>query len=151
MALITLQEAAAWAEQNKMAPVIAALDTALLAQVESVVLGRISTAVTTTTWTTSADTPALAKTIIAQLYISWLIDRQYSEDEDLNAYAGRLAANAESLLAGIVSGDIEVPGVENTLGTGQPSFYPTDNSSAASPTLDDPSLGGPKFSMGATF
>jgi hypothetical protein len=151
VARITIQDAQAWAEQTKMVSATAALDTNLLGQIEEEVLAQISTAVTTTSWTSDANTPALVKTIIARMYISWLIDKHYSEDEDLNAYAGRLAAGASALLNGIVSGDIEIPGVDNTLGSGQPSFYPNDASSASVATAADPSLGPAKFSMGVVF
>lgn len=150
MALITLTEATAWAEQTKMAPALVALDDALLTHLESEVLTTLNAAVDTSSWTTTSNTPQIVKTIISKLYVSWLIDRQYSEDEDLSAYAGRLAANASNLLTGIVSGDIEIIGVPS-IGTGQPGFYPTDVSSSQTATSDDPSLGGPYFSMGAVF
>ena len=151
MPLITIAEAQAWAEQTKMRKATEALDVPLLAQVESEVVARLSSATTTTTWLDPSSTPQLVRTIIAKMYISWLIDKFYAEDENLNAYAGRLAADASTLLLGIVAGDVEIPGVENTTGSGQPSFYPTDASSALLPTAADPSLGGPRFSMGTVF
>ena len=151
MSLISIEEAQAWAEQTKMAKATVAIDTALLTQIESQVLARLSSAVTTTTWLTAATTPTLVHTIIAMLYISWLIDKFYAEDEDLNAYAGRLAANAEALMLGIIEGAIEIPGVENPSGSGQPSFYPNDESSSQLATAADPSLGPAKFSMGTVF
>jgi hypothetical protein len=143
--------AQAWAEQSKMGQATTALDTPLLEQVESQVVARLSSGVTTTSWVDHDSTPPLVRTIIAMLYISWLIDKLYSEDEDLSSYAGRLAANAESMIMGIIAGDLEIPGVENSTGSGQPSFYPNDNSSAALPTAADPSLGPAMFSMGSVF
>lgn len=151
MSLILIADARAWAEQTKMGAATQTLNVDLLSQIESEVLATLSSSVDTTTWTSDTNTPPLVKTVIARLYISWLIDKHYSEDEDLNAYAGRLAAGAHALLAGIVSGDVEIPGVVNSLGSGQPSFYPNDASSSQRATYDDPSLGPAKFSMGSIF
>jgi len=132
-----------------MGPALAALDTNLLDQLESELIGRIEGyGVDVSSWTDDTNTPPLVQTIIAKKYVSWLIDRQYSEDEDLNAYAARLDANAEALMLGISNGEILLPGEDEG---GQPSFYPNDISSAQTPTADDPSLGPAKFSMGTIF
>lgn len=150
MARITLEQAAAWGEQSKMASALTTLNTDLLDQIEAELLGRISGAgLNVGTWTNVATTPSIVQTIIAKKYVSWLIDRQYSTDVELSQYAARLDTNAEMLLQGILAGAIELP--DQSTFTGQPSFYPNDASSSQSPTYDDPSLGGPAFSMGQTF
>jgi hypothetical protein len=155
MARVTLLEVQAWGEPTKMGPALASITVepyaTLLAQVETQVLARVASSYTVTNWTNEASTPATIRTIIAMMYVSWIIDRQYSEDEDLNAYATRLAAQVELFLAGISDGSLEIPGVDNSLGSGQPSFYPNDESSSQCPTYDDPSLGGSRFSMGTVF
>lgn len=138
---ITQQQAAAWGESSKMGAALTTLNTDLLDQIESEVISRISSnGIDTTSWVDAASTPSLVQTVIAKLYVSWLIDRQYSEDTDLNAYGQRLAVNAETLLVGIQTGAIDIPG--STTPSGQPSFYPNDASS-----VDDPAA----FSMGMTF
>lgn len=150
MSRITQQQAAAWGEPSKMATALAALDVPLLDQLESELLGRISSyGIDTSTWISDTTTPKLIQTIIAKKYVSWLVDRQYSTDVDLSAYAARLDANAELLMTGLASGQIDLPDTISTVS--QPSFYPNDMSSGQTPTFSDPSLGGPAFSMGQTF
>ena len=148
MALITLQEAQAWGEKTKLTPAWKdGLDELLLAQVQDEVLGYIAAVADTSSWTTSATTPGLIKTLIAKFYIAWLIDRQYSEDEDLSAYAALLRASATSLRDAIVNSDVDIPGViVGNAGDGLPSSYPTDS------TLDSRGQPyGPYFTMDAVF
>jgi len=149
MARITQPEAAAWGEPSKMGVALAALDNALLNQLEGEIIARIEGfGYDVSTWTDSSNTPAIVKTIITKTYVSWIYDRTYSEDEDANVYAARLMANAESLMLGLQTGDIPLPGVPEV---GMPSFYPNDASSAQRPTSQDPSLGPAAFSMGQVF
>jgi hypothetical protein len=83
----------------------------------------------------SGGTPGLAKTIIAKMYVAWLIDRQYSEDEGLSDYATLLRTSATVLLDGILSSEIDIPGaVVNS--DGLPSSYPTDNDPGPYFTMD---------------
>jgi len=145
MARITLQEASAWGEKTKLAPALVALDMLLLEQVESEVLGNLASVANTATWADSATTPTLAKTIIAKMYVAWLIDRQYSEDTDLSAYSALLRASALNLMNGILDSSIDIPGVI-VESDGLPSVYPNDQ------TVDR--FGqpyGPYFTMDATF
>jgi hypothetical protein len=145
--LITLAEASAWGEKTKLAPALVTMDSELLGQIQSEVLGHVSavvTTVTTATWISSGTTPQMVKTIIAKLYIAWIIDRQYSEDQDLSAYAALLRAGALSLLTAIETSAIDIPGVTgigDDAGDGLPSVFPTDN---------DP-LEGPYFTMAQVF
>lgn len=144
-ALITLQEAQAWGEKTKLAPAWSnGLDTALLEQVQAEVLGNIASVADTSAWTDSTNTPSMVKTIIAKFYVAWLIDRQYSEDEELSQYAALLRSTATSLQTGIMNSDIDL--VPGTSGDGLPSVYPNDS------TVDR--LGnpyGPYFTMDAVF
>lgn len=144
--LVTLQEAQAWGEKTKLAPAWQdGLDIALLEQVQVEVLGRVASVANTSTWTTSASTPSLVKTIIAKLYVAWLIDRQYSEDADLSAYAALLRTSAVTLLDGIVNSEIDIPGVV-VEADGLPSVYPNDD------TVDDYGQPyGPFFRMDTVF
>ena len=140
MPLITLPEASAWGEKTKLSVALASLDTELLTQIEVEVVGNLARVANTSTWLNTATTPSLVKTIIAKLYVAWLIDRQYSEDTDLNAYATLLRQSAMALLQGILDSSIDLPGVIVT-GDGLPSVYPTDT---------DPESG-PHFRMDAIF
>lgn len=149
MALITVQDAQGWAEPTKMT--LSALDISLLTQLESEVLARLGATYDTSTWLTPSTTPLIVKTIITKTYVSWIYDRQYSENqEEGNDYAALLRQNAEMLIIGLVDGTIEIPGIPTT-GSGTPAFYPNDASSAMTPTAEDPSLGPSYFSMGKRF
>jgi hypothetical protein len=148
MSRITVQEAQAWAEGTKLT--IPALDTNLLDHLEEEVLRPLDSAFDIATWVDATSTPKLVRTIISKLYVAWAYDKTYSEDiEQGNNYADRLKMNANTLLAGLIAGTIELPGVPDVAGT--PVFYPTDASSAMEPTFDDPSLGPAAFSMGLRF
>jgi hypothetical protein len=153
MASINAADANAWSSPTKLA-LTDPLDTALEAQVSAEVLSRIGDTYDTSTWTGPSTTPILIKKIIAMMYVGWYYQRTYSEDEDTNSYGLLLIAQAERLLVGIEAGDITViGGLPSTADASQQStvFYPTDASSASSPTLDDMSLGGPKFTMGTIW
>jgi hypothetical protein len=147
-ALILLQEAQAWGEKTKLAPAWEnGLDTVLLEQIQSEVLGNIASVADTATWIDSPTTPTLVKTIISKLYVAWIIDRQYSEDEELSQYAALLRATALSLQTSITSSDIDIPGVVvGDAGDGLPGMYPLDT------TTDRHGRPyGPYFTMDAVF
>lgn len=149
MARVTQREVQSWLELTKLN--IAALNTDLLSQLEEEVLVQLSPVYNVTLWTNETNTPKIVRTIIAKIYASWYIDKIYSENQDEgNDYSARLMANANMLIAGLVAGLIEIPG-EPIPNPGTPGFYPTDASSALEPTEQDPSLGGPWFSLGKAF
>lgn len=159
MARITVLEAQSWVEGTKFKISLnqssfSTQDTALLEQLEAEVLARIAPAYDATIqagWTSSVNTPTLVKVIIAKTFVAWAYRRQYSEDlSDADAaYSLKLEMNAETLILGLVDGSIEIPSVSSN--AGYPTFYPTDDSSAMEPTIDDPSLGPAKFSMNSVF
>jgi hypothetical protein len=149
MSLITVDEARAWGEKTKLAPAWKdGLDADLLSQIQAEVLGNIAAVADISAWTDSATTPTMVKTIIAKMYVAWLIDRQYSEDEDLSGYAALLRTSATSLMLSITSSEIDIPGVTtgNDAGDGLPGGYPLDNS-----TDRDGNPYGPFFTMDAVF
>jgi hypothetical protein len=145
MARITLAEAAAWGEKTKLAPALVQLDAQLLDQIETEVIGNLAAVADTSTWVDTASTPSLAKTIIAKLYVAWLIDRQYSEDQELSAYAALLRASALSLQSGILDSTIDIPGA-TVNSDGLPSVYPNDDTTDR---YGQPY--GPYFTMDAVF
>lgn len=150
MARITPADVAAWSEKTKLA--ITTLDPALVDQVESEVIARLSAALDTSTWVDSTSTPLLIRTAIAKKYFAILYWRFYSEDVggQENTYADKIDANAELIISSIIDGSMIVPGVVDSE-ISSPSFYPTDASSAQTPTFDDTSLGPNAFSMGTVF
>jgi hypothetical protein len=150
MAHITVADAQAWAQPTKL-DLDNVLDGDLEGQVSTQILARVATAYDTSSWLTTATTPALVKSIIAMYYIAWLYERLYSDDNtDENAYAVKLMQWAEDLLTNIISGVTPI-GVVPANDQSSPAFYPTDVSSASEPTEDDPSLGPASFSMGQVF
>lgn len=154
MARITQDEANAWAEKTKLEPtlIFAAKNIALLEQLEEEILARVAVAYSTTLWVDATTTPRLIRVAIAKSFVAWAYRRAYSEEiSDADAmYAALLQANAETIIQGIIDGVIEIPG-EPVTNAGSPVFYPSDASSAACPTDEDPSLGPAKFSMNQVF
>lgn len=150
MALITVEEANSWADQVKLN--LSVLDSELEESMATQVLARVSQAYETTSWVSSGTTPKLIRKIIAMMYVGWYFQRTYSEEEETNSYGLMLIAQAERLIEGIVTGSLSLPdSSEPSLNVDAPSFYPTDASSLLTPTVDDPSLGGAKFSMGTIW
>jgi hypothetical protein len=148
MARIQLADAQGWVESTKLT--LPSLDVALLNQLEEEIIARLHTVYDTSTWLDPITTPAIIKVIIAKTYAAWVYDRQYSENQDQgNDYAAMLRTNAEMLITGLIDGTIDIPGILPIGGI--PSYYPNDASSAMVPTLEDPSLGPAKFSMGKMF
>lgn len=152
MPRIILADAQAWAEKTKLP--FSSLDIDLLGQVEEQTIIKLQSCgietTTIATWTNSTNTPLFVKSIIAMLYVAWIYDRQYSEEQSGgNDYAAMLREHAKMLLQGICDGTIELPGVPST--AGEPAFFPTDESSAQQPTDLNPELGGPYFNMSRGF
>lgn len=150
MARVTLTEVQAWLESSKLP--ITSLDAELLAHLEEEVITQLATVYDTSGWTSNLNTPKLVRTAISKYYASWYIDKAYSENQDEgNDYAQRLQENADMLIAALVGGQVVIPEVPAPSNPRTPSYYPNDASSALEPTAEDPSLGGPYFSLGRTF
>lgn len=150
MARVTMAEIQGWLDSAKLT--LTAIDTELLANLEEEILTRLAVVYDTSGWTTSGNTPKLVRTAISKSYASWLYDRFYSENqEEGNDYAVRLQENVESIMSALIDGRVVLPEVPEPAVSRGPSFYPTDASSAQTPTADDPSLGGPWFSLGRSF
>jgi hypothetical protein len=149
---IDVNDAQAWVTSTKLQ--FANLDQDLEAQVSAEVLARIALTYDVTTWTMAATTPVLVRKAIAMTYVGYYYQRTFSEDEGLSEYGAFLLEQANALIEAITSLAVLLPPTEShqPVPTGQTiSFYPTDASSAMQPTLDDPSLGGAKFTMGVTW
>lgn len=149
MTLITVEDVRGWVETSKLD--IQSLDMSFLPQLETEVLARLSTVYDVTSWLTPSTTPSLVRVIITKMYSAWIYDRAYSENQSQpNEYAFKLRENAEMLITGLTDGTIELPGI-TPISSPNPSFYPNDASSAQEPTIEDPSLGPARFSLGKVF
>lgn len=152
MAYITVEDANAWTDKNKL--FVTDLDADLANQQAAEVLNRISAVYDVTGWTDNTNTPTLVRKIMAMLYVGWYYQKTYSEDEDTNSYGLMLMAKAEALLDSIANKSLPLVGeVLTTTGVTNYSgdVYPNDLSSSQAPTYDDPSLGGPAFTMGTIW
>lgn len=149
MPRITVEEVRGWVEVTKLN--VQDLDLNFLPQLETELFAKIGSVYDTTTWVDPATTPDIVRVIITKLYAGWIYDRAYSENQaESNPYAAMLKDNAAMLIQGLIDGTIEIPGVTPS-SVPNPSFYPNDASSALEPTLEDPSLGPARFSMGRVF
>lgn len=151
MTHITLKEAQAWLETTKLS--LSQLDADLESQVATMVIGKLVTIypVDALTWVDATTTPSIVRKIISMYYCGWYYDRQYSETSDSNDYANRLRRMADDLLDGLIDGSIDIIEIPGMPPTSEPEFFPTDVSSANCPSVEFPSDGPPKFTMGQIF
>jgi hypothetical protein len=150
MARINVQEAQAWSESSKLP--VSSLDTVLETQVTNLIFPRLAVAgFPITTWTNESSTPALIRTLIAMYYVAALYDKHYAQEEEESSYASTLRNLADSNIAGLIAGSVELAEYELPVLGGTPSFFPNDTSSSMEPTADSPSNGGPSFTMGTIF
>jgi hypothetical protein len=147
---IHFNEAQAWAERTKL-DLGTSLEGWLESQVSSQVLARVAQAYDTSSWVDETTTPQLVRTIIAMRYIAWIYARTYSDNSDGDSYSDLLLSQSDAMLQNIIDGVTVIPDEDPTSDLSEPMFYPTDVSSASEPTLEDPSLGPAKFSMGIIF
>lgn len=150
VARISLADANAWLEPTKLA--LSELDANLEAQITTQIFARLLGSFDTSTWVNSNTTPAVVRSAIAMYYVAWTYDKFYSDDAEANAYAALLRQYADLTLSGLIGGTIELEELPTANdGISKPSFFPTDASSANEPTADNPSDGGPSFTMGTVF
>lgn len=148
MAHTTIQKVNAWSESTKLNQT--ALDPNLESQVSDMVLGQLGEQFDVSGWSDENSTPSIVQDAISMMYTGYYYLRTYSEDEPSSNYGTFLLQQANTLITGMLSGAITVPGTDpETIGT--PAFYPNDASSSQCPTSDDPSLGPSHFSMGQVF
>lgn len=159
MAHITLSAAQQWLETTKLT--LTVLDSDLENSASNYVLSRLSVVYPNevTTWTSTANTPALVQQVISMYYAGWLYNRQYSEDSDGgNPWADKLIGMADMMLAGIASGLMDLTDVPSTLSaTNGLTFFPDDTTGATQQyDAAGNSIGGEtsedvKFTMGVVW
>jgi len=153
MTHFTVDEAQAWLEPTKQT--LDALSVELEASISAQVLARASYAYTVTSWVDTSTTPSLIRKIMAIKYAAAQYALSYSEDSNLSDYAVYLNRMADELLAGVVSGALDLIDLgsgQEFLSAGDPAFYPNDLSSALDPADTGDTADGPaSFSMGQVF
>lgn len=151
MARIAVSDANAWLESTKLT--LSTLEPELSLQIETQIVARLATTFSTITWVDENSTPKLVKSIIAMYYAAAVYDRAYTDDNDTtNNWAHVLRTLADANIAGLIAGSVvlaEDPTANANTGT--PMFFPNDLSSSQSPTIENPSDGGPAFTMGTMF
>lgn len=149
MAYLTEPLVQNWLEQTKLD--VVSVEPQLELTAKSVVLGRLKDVYDTSSWLDTASTPELVVQVMAMYYAAWFYRRQYSEDTDQTPnYADWLEGLADSLLASIVDGSVDLPGfppLEGTDANGSPDFYPKDNNYDDTGVRVDDAV----FSMGMKF
>jgi hypothetical protein len=150
MTHISFGEAQAWSERTKL-DLGTVLEEELEDQLSTQVLSRVATAYDTSGWVSETTTPKLLRTVIAMQYVAYIYARTYSDNTDGDSYSTLLLTGSEAILQNIIDGITPIDGVDPTADLSEPVFYPTDLSSASTPTPEDSSLGGAKFSMGTIF
>lgn len=104
MAILTLTQANGWADGQKL--VLSSIDSELEAQIVSQVFGAVSEKYSTVTWLSATSTPKLIVSIISMMYVGYLFHRTYSTDSDPGLYGTLLIDKAETLLKGVVDGNV---------------------------------------------
>ena len=152
MAHIVLGDVKAWLEKTKLDP--STIEANLETQIATLIKSRLQPVFDTSGWVNDSNTPPLVRTIIAMYYVAAIYDRTYTDEnpEDTNTYANVLRRLADANIAGLLNGSLVLPEDPDAADfSGQPSFFPTDASSANDPTPTSPSDGGPAFLMGSVF
>lgn len=125
MAVVSLAQVQQWLEQTKLA--LTVVDAELEATAFTYVKSRLAADYDVTTWTNDTNSPSLVKQIVSMLIAAWLYQRAYSEDASRSNWYGRwLESKAESLLDGLVKGEIDLTDVPGTITAAGLAFYPTD-------------------------
>jgi hypothetical protein len=148
---IAVTDANAWLEATKLS--LSTIDAELESQVSLQIFARLAPVFNTASWADVNTTPKLVKSIVAMYYTAAIYDRAYSDDSDTSSnYAATLRGLADANIAGLLSGTLvltEDPAANSD--SGKPVFFPNDLSSANAATVDNPSDGGPAFTMGSVF
>jgi hypothetical protein len=159
---IQVADVQAWLEPTKSD--IVNVDPALDLQIETQTLAQLEAGFDVSGWLSPGNTPVIVKSVLAMLYAAATLDRQNSEDnENTDAYAAKLEAQASMLIDGMLNGTVVVDGyLVSSDPHSSPESYPNDSSSGYGQSQvringdnywgsGDPSVGPPKFSMNLQF
>lgn len=154
--VVELTDVTVWADTaSGKFPAMSTLEGNLVLAIQTEIAARLALLYDVDAWIDSSTTPSLIKKIIGMMYVAAVFQRTYADDNDISNYGTRLADSAEKLLTGLIAGSItllDLPAEQDLApGTNTAVSYPNDASSALTPTVDDPSLGGPIFSVGTIW
>jgi hypothetical protein len=102
-----LERVQAWLVTRKLE--LLEVDPALELHAKDMVFGKLAQSYDVTGWLSSATTPSLVQNIMAMLIAAWTYEIAYSNDSgDVQAYTLWLERKANDLMAGIISGAIDI-------------------------------------------
>jgi hypothetical protein len=129
VAYVNLAQVQSWLQQDKYD----LLPDGIAAEQEGLAANRILATLeqryNTSTWTDSTNTPAMVSQMIAMLVASYTLRKAVSQDDGIATYADWLEGRVDALLAGLVDGSIDLPGIEpdpNSPGGASVGFFPTE-------------------------
>ena len=155
MAYLALEQVQGWLNTYKYDISVDEVDAVHEGTAVDSVLPVLEQRYDTSTWTDGATTPPMVVRIIAMLVASFTLRKAISEDDGGASYCNWLERRAQSLIDGLVSGLIDLPGVEpdpTAPAAGSVGFFPTDQSTDL--WRDDPHAEGGTalyFDMQRTF
>lgn len=132
MSYVTPDQVQSWLQVGKwdILP-LPGVNTELELLAADTVLSYLEQRYDTSGWTDSTNTPGMVLRMIAMLVAAYTLRKAISEDDGLSIYPDWLDSRVMKLLEGLVSGAIDLPGVdpdpESPLGASA-EFYPTDES-----------------------
>lgn len=152
MSLITtLPEVQQWLEQSKLT--VGTVEQPLHDHFRDVVFSRLAGVYNTSGWVSASTTPGLVRHIVAMQIAAVLYKRAYSEDNSSDdSYGAWLESEAKSLLEGLASTLLELPGADPVEASAEPEFWPNDSTE-----VEEPGVGlvgtssARKFEMGMYF
>jgi hypothetical protein len=155
--VVTQTEVQQWLDETKCK--IESVDPALAETYTDIVFGSLALVYDISVWVDTDTTPQLVRKVISMLIAARTYKRQYSEEvfnTQGESYGDNLESYANSIISGLVTKAIEIPGTQATdTGEEDPSFYPND---AAGKTgcwpfqrLEVGAGEGRKFSIGQVF
>jgi hypothetical protein len=143
VAYVTLAQVQSWLQEDKYD----VLPSGYSAEQESLaadkILATLEARYATSTWTNSTNTPGMVVRMIAMLVASYTLRKAVSQDDGIASYADWLESRVDLLLAGLISGEIDLPGVDpdpNSPGGASVGFFPTEV--ATQLWLEDPTAEG---------
>lgn len=153
MAYLTPQNVQAWLQSTKYEITVVNTDFEAASRLKA--FGKLEQRYDTSVWTDNTNTPGLVLSAISMMVAAAELRRIVSEEDGLASHAQWLEDRAMAIIEGIVSGAIELPGVDpdpaSTLGGG-PLFFPNDVATEAAKVWEWDPVGAPRaFAMNERF
>lgn len=131
MAYLQLEQVQGWLNAYKYDVSVDSIDPEQEAAAADQVIPILEQRYDTSLWVDGASTPPMVLRIIAMLVASFTLRKAISEDDGQANYCSWLERRVQKLLEGLVSGLIDLPGVEEDPNAPLSSsivFFPTDES-----------------------